>query len=264
MPLYHAQPTSDDEDEQKVPFYKRKPPKPVMLSEMEEFLKHPPMPPPSCPKGKTLFIQDRHLADPHIKILAEHIDKGHFDYVETLHVANNDFTFHGMGHIAISITRGNMSDLSHFNASHVNLGIYGGKAFASMMHAIPKLRQLELNYCRLEDEGTKVIFEEAAKGHMKKVDYLYLKGNGFGDGTMEALCDAFASGNITALIHCVFGENDAGDEGMLCLANAIEAGHLSTCRHIDMSPADKVGVDGREVVENVCAEYQVKPLVVIF
>lgn len=264
MPLYHAEPTSDDEDEKNVPIYKRKPPKPVTLSEMEEFLKRPPMPPPSMPQDVTLWMPDRHLADPHIRILAEHVDRGVFDYVKTLQIANNEIGSHGMGYLAVSISHGHMTQLTHCNISRNPLGAEGGRAFASMMHALPRLRQLELNYCQLYDEGAKAIFVEATKGNMPSVDYLYLKGNLFADGAMEALCDAFASGNVPKLIHLLLGENEFGDEGMLCLANAIEAGHLATCRHIDLGPAPKVGVDGKEVVDNVCAEYQVKPLKVMF
>jgi hypothetical protein len=264
MPLYHPEPTSDDEEEEKIPFYKRKPPKPVMLHEMEEFLKHPPKPPPSQPQDTTLWMQDRHLEDAHIKVLAEHVEKGHFDFVEVMHLAHNPFGPKGMGLLAVAMGHGNMPKIYHLNIGYVNLGVEGGRAFASLLHAIPLLQQLEVNYNNLMDDGAKAIFDEGAKGHLKTMSYLYMKGNGFADGAMEAFCEAFKSGKMESLIHCVFGENDVGDEGMLCLANGIEDGDFAKCRHIDMSPARNVGVDGKEVIENVIKEYSIKPLHVIF
>ena len=147
------------------------------------------------------FVDACAISDPHIRILAEHVDRSVFVRQNSRRKQRNRLPWRDL---AVSICMA-IAQLTHCNISRNPLGAEGGRAFASMIRT--PTPQAARAHCQLYDEGAKAIFVEATKGNMPSVDYLYLKGNLFADGAMGPSA-AFASGNVPKLIHLLLGENN--------------------------------------------------------
>lgn len=256
MPLYQPvpDPDVDEEDESHLPPYKRKGPQ-GPPADMERFLSKPPKPPRSCPEGTSLWLLGRHLACEHIAVFARWLRDGKFKHLTYLNFGYNKVGGEGMKQVCEALADGACPELTHFACADNPIGDMGAIALAGALRGMPKLTSIEINRNEFGDAGAEAIFAAASEGAFSSLVALYIKGNLFGDAGMEAMCNAWASGNFAAE-HVLMGENCVGDEGMLCLANAIEAGSLAKVRHINLSPSPLVGVDGREVVDDIIAEME--------
>jgi Ran GTPase-activating protein (RanGAP) involved in mRNA processing and transport len=263
MPLYNPVPDSDDEDEERMPYFRRQMPK-GPPPDMDAFLAKPPKPPESCPEGKSLWLLGNYLEDHHAKVLAKWLNRGEYQYLEYINMGYNKITSDGFLPMAMAISNGALPKLTYISLCENPIGDAGAKALASALPKMPNLDSIEMSICGIGDEGAVAWFNAMAKGGAPKLEALYFKGNVWADDGMEAFCLAKASGKCKKLRSAFIGENRIGDEGALCLANAIEAGHFDDVNQINLAPSPYVTRDGREVIADVIKEFDKKPLQVIF
>lgn len=234
--------------------------------DIEELLLNPPKPPESCPKGASLWLLGRHLADKHTVDLANVFKARTWMHLKYLNVASNMISDLSFSPLMAAIADGALPVIEQLAVSDNPIGDSGASALAAAMDSMANLVMLEANGCSIGDRGAVALWGAFGKGNNTVVESVYMKDQKIGDEGFEAMCYAFRGGQVGALpklCSIQLGGNELSDEGCLVIANAIEAGDLAPLRNLYLSPSP-ITVDGMEVVHQAIAEMDFKSLHVYF